>query len=220
MKKIAIIIGSTGLTGSLLLQKLISDDNYASIKLFSRRSNGLKNDKVVEFIGDVVQLENFKSDFTADEVYCCIGTTKSKTKNQDAYRAIDFGIPVKAAQLAKENDIPFFAVISALGADENSSVFYNRTKGEMENAVIKNEIKHTYILRPSLIKGNRNETRFGEGIANILFSAMNLLLIGVLKKYQSINADTIADTLSKLPNIKSAKTIIESDEIKNISNQV
>ena len=217
MKKTAIIIGATGLTGSILLQKLLLDDSYAGIKLFSRRSTGITNTKITEFIGNIVQLEDFKSDFTADEVFCCVGTTKSKTKDKDAYRDIDFGIPTKAAKLSKENKIPFFAVISAIGADENSSVFYNKTKGEMEYAVINLKIERTYILRPSLIKGNRKESRFGENIANVLFSVLNLFLVGGLKKYQSINAATIADALWKLPKLNNQNTIIESDEIKDIS---
>ncbi|MBE9487767.1 MAG: NAD(P)H-binding protein [Bacteroidetes bacterium] len=216
MKKTAIIIGATGLTGSLLLQKLLTDDSYESIKLFSRRSAGIKNAKITEFIGDIVQLEDFKYDFTADEVYCCVGTTKSKTKDKSAYRDIDFGIPTKAAKLAKENSIPFFAVISAIGSDENSSVFYNKTKGEMESAVINEKIESTYILRPSLIKGNRKENRLGENIANLLFSILNIFLVGSLKKYQSINAETIADALFKLPNLKNQNLILESDEIKRI----
>ena len=219
MKKTAIIIGATGLTGNLLLQKLLSDDSYESIKLFSRRSTGLKNNKITEFIGNIVELESFKSDFTADEVYCCVGTTKSKTKNKDSYRAIDFGIPTKASQLAKENSVPFFAVISAIGADENSSVFYNKTKGEMENVVINNKIRHTYILRPSLIKGDRNEVRFGENIGNVLFSFLNIFLVGGLRKYQSINAETIAYVLWKLPSLNYQNIIIESDEIKRINKQ-
>lgn len=216
MKKTAIIIGATGLTGSILLQKLMLDDNYDLIKVFSRRSTGITDNKLKEFIGDVVELEGFKSDFTADELYCCVGTTKAKTKDKEAYRNIDFGIPYKAAKLAKENNIPFFAVISAIGADENSNVFYNKTKGEMEIAVINQNIENTYILRPSLIKGNRKESRLGESVANFLFSIVNVFLIGRFKKYKSINAETIASALSALPNLQNQKMILESDEIQDI----
>ena len=111
MKKTAIILGASGLTGGLLLKKLIVDDRYESINLFSRSSiKGLPN-KVKQYIGDLLELEQFKNDFTGDEVYCCIGTTAKKTPDKSLYRDIDYGIPVAAAKLAKANRINTFLVI-------------------------------------------------------------------------------------------------------------
>ena len=107
----AIILGATGLTGRLLLNKLIADDSYASIKLFSRKSSGNNSPKVEEFIGDLLQLEHFKNEFIADEVFCCIGTTSAKTRDRTIYKAIDYGIPHEAAKLARENYIPTFMAI-------------------------------------------------------------------------------------------------------------
>lgn len=214
--KTAIILGATGATGGLLLQHLIADNSYINIKLFLRKSTGVKHAKVQEFVGNIVDLEQFKSDFTADEVFCCIGTTKAKTKDQEQYKAIDFGIPAKAAKLAKQNNIPFFAVISAMGANAKSSIFYNKTKGEMENAVLAQNVEHTYILRPSLIKAKRNEKRLGEDLGNAVFSVLNYLMIGSLKKYRTIKAESIAYALWQLPKKKLSKNIILSDEIKEI----
>ena len=135
MRKTAIILGASGLTGSILLEKLINDDSYESIKLFSRKKiEGLPK-KVQQFIGDILELENFKEDFKANEVFCCIGTTAKKTPNKETYKRIDFGITVTAAKLSKLNNIQTFMVVSAMGANAKSSVFYNRTKGEMEQEV-------------------------------------------------------------------------------------
>ena len=140
MNKTAIILGASGLTGGLLLEKLIVDDRYESIKLFSRSSiKGLPN-KVKQYIGDLLELEQFKNDFTGDEVYCCIGTTAKKTPDKSLYRDIDYGIPVAAAKLAKANRINTFLVISAMGANKKSNIFYNRTKGEMEQEVLNQAI--------------------------------------------------------------------------------
>ena len=89
MKKTAIILGATGLTGSILLEKLLKDDRYKTIKLFSRKEiEGLPS-KVKQFIGDILELDNFKNDFTADEVFCCIGTTVKKTPDKTRYKKID-----------------------------------------------------------------------------------------------------------------------------------
>lgn len=217
MKKTALLLGASGLTGSLILEALIQDDRYDKIKLFSRKSVNPTNPKVEEFLGDLLNLDAFSEVFTGDEIYCCIGTTKKKTPNQAMYRNIDFGIPTRAARLAKDNNIDTFSVVSALGANEKSPIFYNKTKGEMEQAVLKEAIPNTYILRPSMIGGNRAEHRAGEGFLIKAFHFINPLLIGGLKKYRLIEAASIAKAMIHLSNEKPAQQIIESDEIQNIT---
>lgn len=218
MHKTAIILGATGLTGSLLLNKLIDDDAYTCIKLFSRKPSGHSSPKIKEFIGDMLHLENFKADFIADEVFCCIGTTAAKTKDKEMYKAIDMGIPTAAAKLSKQNNIPVFLVISAMGANAKSNIFYNRTKGQMEEAVLSQQIPVTHILRPSLIIGNRSEIRMGEKMAAWMMKILNPLFFGKLKKYRSIKAETIATAMHLLTKTKSQMpTIIESDRIQQIA---
>lgn len=218
MDKTAIILGATGLTGNILLEKLIADKTYTKIKLFSRNSVDLKSEKIEEFIIDVLQLEKSKDDFTADEVFCCVGTTASKTKDKELYKSIDYGIPVTAAKLAKKNKIDTFVVMSSMGADVSSSVFYNKTKGEMERDILQQNIKNNYILRPSLIGGNRDEFRLGERIGKGIMSVLNPFFIGSLKKYKMIHPEKIASCMHKLANKKETTTIFSSDEIQEIAN--
>ena len=216
MKKTAIIIGASGLTGNLLLKKLIDDDRYKTIKLFSRtKLNGLPS-KVQQFIGNILELESFKEDFIADEVFVCIGTTTKKTPNKAIYKSIDFGIPTAAAKLSKENNITTFIVVSAMGANSKSTVFYNKTKGEIEQAVLEQNISNTYILRPSIISGKRNENRTLERIGIAFFKFIKPLMIGKLKEYQIIEAETIAKAMVNLANYKT-KTIITSNKIKTLA---
>ena len=217
-QKTAILLGATGLTGRLLLDRLIADDNYSCIKLFSRRASGNSSPKIKEFIGDVIQLEQFKNDFTADEVFCCVGTTSAKTKDRTVYRAIDYGIPVTASKLAKENRIPTFLVISSMGANAGSKIFYSRTKGEMEQAVLDQKIPHTYILRPSLILGERSERRMGESIGASIMRLSAPLLLGKAKKYRAIEADTIAAAMISLAKSEYQEQIVPSDVIQVLSN--
>ena len=215
MGKTAIIIGATGLTGNLLLQKLIDDPRYDSIKLFSRKKiEGLPS-KVQQFIGNILELENFKDDFTADVVFCCIGTTLKNSPDKNVYRSIDYGIPTKAAQLSKENNIEMFMVISALGANPDSALFYNKLKGEMEQKVLSFKIKNTFILQPSYIKGDRNENRPLERIYDVLFPLISVFLAGKLKKYKTIKATAIVDAMRNLAELKPDIKKIESDQIKN-----
>ena len=215
-QKTAIVLGATGLTGGLLVDSLIDNDAYRLIKLFSRRPSGNSSPKVREFVGDVLQLEQFKDDFFGDEVFVCVGTTSAKTRDRSVYRDIDFGIPVSAARLAVENKIPVFMVISALGSNAGSRVFYNRTKGEMEQAVLEQELPHTFILRPSLIVGNREERRMGESAAEVLLKILQVFLRGNLKKYKAINAESIAAAMIELAGSLPDKQIIESDLIQKL----
>jgi uncharacterized protein YbjT (DUF2867 family) len=214
MKKTAIILGATGLTGAILLEKLLKDDRYKTIKLFSRKEiDGLPS-KVTQFVGDILELEQFKKDFTADEVFCCIGTTAKKTPDKALYKKIDFGIPVTAAKLSKANGIPAFLVISALGANAQSSIFYSKTKGEMEEAVLSEKIEKMHILQPSIIGGDRQENRVGENIGLNVFQFLQPLLLGKLKKYRITKAEDIAKAMINLANSTATKTRITTESIK------
>ncbi|HDZ06088.1 hypothetical protein LCGC14_0129450 [marine sediment metagenome] len=218
MKKTAIILGASGLTGGLLLKKIIVDDRYETIKLFSRtRIEGLPN-KVQQFIGNLLELEQFRAEFKANEVYCCIGTSAKKTPDKNMYRNIDYGIPVSAAKLAKENNIATFLVVSAMGANKKSKLFYNRTKGEMEQGVLNQGIQHTSILKPSLIGGEREERRILENIALKVFKLIQPLFFGPLKKYRIINAESIAQAMLNLANSTSnTDVIITSLDIEQLA---
>ncbi len=216
--KTAIILGATGLTGGILLEKLKKDERYRKIKVFTRSHLSKKHEKVEEFLIDLFELEKFENLFTGDEVFCCIGTTKSKTPDKGTYRKIDFGIPATAARLSRKNGIRTFVVMSSLGADEKSSIFYNKIKGEMEGAVLDRKIERTYILQPSIIGGEREESRPFEAISKKFMSMIDDLLIGKLKKYRVIDPDTIAEAMIYVANNDYFQSRIESDEIKRIVN--
>ncbi len=195
MRKTAIIIGATGLTGSYLLDMLLASEDYASIKVFTRRSTGKKHEKLEEIICDVLRLEDYANEFVADEVFCCIGTTKAKTPDKDLYRAIDYGIPLSTARLAEQNNIKTLSLISAIGANADSSIFYSRTKGEMEQAVLNCKIDNILIYRPSLIYGERADKRLGERIAHKFSKFWVFFLFGKLQNYKSISGKALAQAL-------------------------
>lgn len=215
--KTAIILGATGLTGNILLEKLLKDSSFEKIILFSRSSSEKTSPKIEEHLIDMFQLEKESETFKADVVFCCIGTTKAKTSDKETYKKIDYGIPVTAAKLAKRNGIKTFIVISALGADANSSVFYNKTKGEMQRDVLNQNIENTYVLQPSLIVGDRSESRLGENIAGTFMNVFSFL---IPKKYKIIQAETIADAMCILAKEKYAERIITSPDIKRIAEKL
>ena len=215
-KKTAIILGATGLTGNILLKNLLISQRYDKIKIFTRKPLRLENKKVTEILCNLLELDNYKENFFGDDVFCCIGTTTKKTPDKELYKKIDYGIPVSAAKLCKDNGIKTFAVMSSMGANANSSIFYNRTKGEMEQVVLEQNIKNTCILRPSMIGGNRNEFRIAEKIGGILMKVLTPLFIGSLRKYRIISAEIIANAMIELANSGTEKQIFESDQIQII----
>jgi uncharacterized protein YbjT (DUF2867 family) len=218
LKKSAILLGASGLTGSYVLEKLINDSNYDEIIVFSRSSLDVEHSKLKVIECDLLNLEDQKDFFNADEVFVCIGTTNNKTPNKKLYREIDFGIPVTAAQLCRENKIDTIIVISSLGASSKSSVFYTKTKGEMEESILEMEIPNTYLLRPAIIMGRRKEKRVGETLGKMITFLINPLLSGSLKKYRGIDAEIIAQAMINLCNGRTnPKAIIESNIIWEIS---
>ena len=216
MSKTAIILGATGLTGGILLHRLLKDDRYSKIKLFSRSSVKLDHPKIEEHLIDMLHLREHSELFIADEVFCCVGTTKSKTPDKEKYHNIDYGIPVSAARLCKTNGITTIIIVSALGANPDSSIFYNRTKGEMEEAILEFRIPNTYILQPSLIDSKRQERRMGEYLFIQLMRLINPVLVGKLKKYRSIEPETIVSAMIWLANNEYEPKRIPSDKINQI----
>lgn len=219
-KKIAIILGATGLTGNILLQQLLADERYGKIILFTRRVVGFEHPKMEEHLVDLFEMEEQQGKFRADEVFCCVGSTQKKTPKKKIYKQVDYGIPVTAAKMCREHDIPTFIVISALGANASSKFFYNRIKGEMERDVIKQGLKNTHILRPSLIGGEREEKRRFEFFWKQVMKTTDFLMFGPMKKFRSIRPETIVKAMIYLANHPYEKTIIKSDLIEEIAAHV
>jgi uncharacterized protein YbjT (DUF2867 family) len=216
MKKTAIIIGATGLTGNILLNELLTDSTFERIKLFSRSPVQIDNPKIEEHLIDMFALGDHSEDFTGDVVFCCIGTTNAKTPDKNMYLKIDYGIPVAAARLSRDNKIQTFIVISSMGADSTSKVFYSKTKGEMERDVLQCRIENTYILQPSLIGGNRTEIRLGERIAQFMMGSLDFL---IPKKYKMIHPELIAKSMIWLSKNTHSETRIASELIKKIGSR-
>jgi len=213
------ILGATGLVGSLFLQNILEDNRVDTVYTIGRSKTGLKHKKLIEIEFDLFKLNELDlGQYNLSVLCCCIGTTAKKTPDKELYHKIDFGIPVNAAALCEKYQIPIFQVISAFGADSNSKIFYNRTKGEMENSVLLKKIKHIFILQPSLIIGPRKEYRLGEKLAGILMRFFSFLFVGPLRAFRPIEASQIAIAMHKLIYLNHKSGRIISPEIKTIAN--
>lgn len=210
----AVILGATGLTGGHLLNQLLEDNDFRKVVVLTRSNLELKHPKLEEHLVDLLNMEEQAKLFKADVVFCCVGTTRAKTPDKDLYRRIDYGIPVEAARLAKQQNVNKYIVISAIGANPKSNAFYNRLKGEMERDVLTENIEETYLLQPSLIVGDRNEKRFGEDSAKVIMRIFDFL---IPKKQKMIQAATIAKAMVYLAKNKHDNNIIPSDQIKDLA---
>jgi len=190
----ATIIGSTGLIGSHLLNLLINNPDYSTVRILIRRPLEFSHPKLEKKLVDFNDKESFRLALEGTEViFCCIGTTMKKMKgDKEAYRKIDYDIAVQAAQLGKANGCEKFVLVSAVGADSNSRNFYLKLKGETEEAVQASGIESVYILRPSLLIGNRKEFRAGEKLATWLMPLFAFLLPA---RYRPVKASEVAKAM-------------------------
>jgi len=214
----ALILGSTGLTGSILLNELLNSGLYSEVEIWVRKSTGITHPNVTEIIVD------FESDLPVmsniSDVYCCIGTTIKKAGTKEKFRAIDHDLVVRCAKIASDSGVRSFAVMSSIGANKNSSNNYLKVKGEMEFAVSNFKIPSVIIMRPSIILGDRKEVRMFEKGGKVFMRLLKPFLIGKIRKYRAIHAQTIAKSMILLTQQHTiCVRILESDEIQSIASK-
>jgi uncharacterized protein YbjT (DUF2867 family) len=185
--KTSTIIGATGLIGSHLLQQLQDDDTFKSVNILVRREVGYTHPKVKEMVIDFEDLEAFKSGIKgSDVVFCAVGTTNKKVKgDKEAYRKVDYDIPVYAARFAEQESCSQFVLVSAIGANSQSKNFYTRLKGQVEDTIKQLNIPSILFFRPSLLLGNRQEARIGESIGKWIMKPVSFLLPSKMKPIQA-----------------------------------
>jgi uncharacterized protein YbjT (DUF2867 family) len=210
----AVVAGSTGLVGSHLLRMLIKNADYDRIWMLTRRPQYTDNPKVVIILTDFENLADSLKEIEADHVFCCLGTTMKKAGSKEAFRKVDLEYPFKLAEIMLAKKAQKFLLISALGANRNSIIFYNRVKGEVEEAIGGLGYTSLYIFRPSLLLGEREEARTGEDIAKKIYKYLDKFFIGPLKKYKSIHAEKVAASMIEMAKTDKNETkILESDQI-------
>lgn len=218
--KTALIIGSTGLIGTQLLELLLESTVYEKVIVFVKRDSGIQHPKLTQHIIAFDKPETYKELVIGDDFFCTIGTTIKNAKSQDAFRKVDFEYPKAFATMALQNDVKQFFLISSLDALSSSTNFYLKTKGEIEDFLENCPFESTIILRPSLLLGKRKEFRLGEKIGAFFMKTFSFLFIGNLKKYKTIESKDVAKAMFHIAqqNYKGFH-IIESDSIQEIANK-
>ncbi|MBU1331114.1 MAG: oxidoreductase [Gammaproteobacteria bacterium] len=203
-----LLAGATGLTGEHLLDRLLSEPTVSRVLAPSRRplAEHQHLENLIGELGDLLpQLQG-----PVDTAFCCLGTTIKQAGSQAAFRAVDHDLVVAFAERARELGARHLLVISALGADPASSVFYNRVKGETEQALIAQNWPQLTLARPSLLLGPRNDFRLGERLAAPLMRWLP-------GRYRGIEVAVLARALWRLAlEEDQGVRVIESDHLRRL----
>lgn len=214
--KKALILGATGLVGTSLLQQLVAHPDYALIRVLVRKPTGIQHPKVEEHLIDFSRFQDYTPLFDVDEVFCCLGTTMKQAGSKQAFYFVDHDLPVQAAKMAQLFAKKFF-LVSSIGANAWSLNFYLKVKGETERDILQTTLETIYILRPSMLLGERKERRAGEEIGKALMKIVKPIMIGGLRKYRGIEAHTVAlAMLIVARRNEKGKYFFESHDIENI----
>jgi uncharacterized protein YbjT (DUF2867 family) len=218
-KRKALIFGSTGLIGNLLLKELVSSEIYSGIRIFVRQPAGTKEPKVEEVTIDFSALDIFSKVIMGDDLFICVGTTIKKAGSVKKMEEIDRDLPVRIASIASTNGVKRVAVVSSLGASASSQNYYLRIKGEMEDGIMKQNFETIAVVRPSMLLGERKEKRAGETAGKIIMKIFRPLLTGKLRKYRAIHGRDVARAMIAILQKDHVKNIYESDELQKIADK-
>lgn len=214
------MIGATGLVGGHCLELLLRDAAYGRVVTLGRKALPLEHPKLAQHVIDFARLRDDASLVRAQDIYSCLGTTIKKAGTREAFREVDFTYQYEVARAAAANGAEQLLLVSALGANARSAVFYNRVKGELEEAVSKLPLAGVQIFRPSLLLGERAEFRLGERVAELPMRYVSFLMVGPLAKFRPVHARTVAKAMLLIARQRPQGTnIFESDRIRALGGE-
>lgn len=176
--KTAILIGATGLVGAACLDQLLASPAYSRVIAVSRRPVPIRHDKLVRLETSFDQLASALDGLAADDAFCCLGTTIRQAGTKAEFNKVDYGYALEFAAATRRQGASHFLLVSALGANAHSPIFYNRVKGLLEKEVDALGFACLSIFRPSLLLGARGQSRPAEALGIRLAGLVSPLLRG------------------------------------------
>ena len=215
----AVIAGSTGAIGRQLMALLIASPRFEKILVLHHR--------LTPYTG-LAKVEQLVVDFAAipaaraagddlEAVFCCVGTTQKMAGSTEAFQRVDRDVPISLARWASANDAKSFVGISSVDARATARSVYLKTKGEMETGVAAAGVRSTYLLRPSLLAGGRDEYRMAERVGNRVLAVIEPVMVGPLRKYQAVHTKTVARAMLACADRHAPGLhIVESDVVQKL----
>lgn len=205
--KTAVIAGASGLIGKQLMYKLLESAFYQKVIVLVRRELPLKHPKIEQLIVDFDNLAYYQEQLKGDDFFCCLGTTMKKAGNKEAFYKVDFTYCLELAKIALQNKASSFNLVSAIGSDINSSIYYSKVKGELEKALEALHFSQLNIFQPSILIGNRVEFRLGEKIGIGIAQVISPLMFGGFQKYKPIHVAQVANAMLNAAQKKTDKKV-------------
>ena len=209
----ALVIGATGAVGMDLVEQLLKDDAFERVTVFVRRPLAVENPKLTVHIIDFDHPEQWRHLLQGDVLFSCLGTTIKAAGSQEAQWKVDYTYQYEAAKAARTNGVETYALVSSIGADPKSKIFYTRMKGELEEAVKKLGFPACYILQPpSLVR--KGSDRFGEKAGVVMLKALNA--IGLMRSWTPMPTEEVAAAMVRLVKSgrRATETIVAQDILK------
>ena len=190
----ALIIGATGATGKDLVTQLLADDTYSEVHCFVRKPLTLTHPKLHTHVVDFETPEAWADLLRGDVAFSCLGTTLAVAGSKEAQWRVDYDYQYAFAEHCRQNGVPTFVLVSAAGAKAQSKLFYNRMKGQLEDAVKALGFPRLLIFQPSILIRS-NSDRGGENFTVKVFNFLNKL--GILKRYRPMPTAVLAQKMRK-----------------------
>ena len=206
----ALVIGATGAVGRDLVEQLLKDDAFERVTVFVRRPLAVENPKLTVHIIDFDHPEQWRQLLRGDVLFSCLGTTIKAAGSQDAQWKVDYTYQYEAAKAARENGVDAYALVSSIGADPKSRIFYTRMKGELEEAVKRLGFPACFILQPpSLVR--KGSDRFGEKAGVVALKALNA--IGLMRAWKPMPTEEVAAAMVRLAKSgrRATETVVAQD---------
>ena len=189
-----LIIGATGATGKDLLSQLLADDTYREIHCFVRKPLALTHPKLHAHVVNFETPEAWADLLQGDVAFSCLGTTLAVAGSKEAQWRVDYDYQYHFAQQCKANGVPTFVLVSAAGAKAQSKLFYNRMKGQLEDAIKALGFASLLIFQPSILVRSNSD----RGVENFTVKAFNFLnKLGILKRYRPMPTEVLAEKIRK-----------------------
>ena len=209
----ALVLGATGAVGKDLVEQLLKDDAFERVSVFVRRPLALENPKLTVHVIDFDQPEQWRQLLRGDVLFSCLGTTIKAAGSQEAQWKVDYTYQYEAAKAARENGVGTYALVSSIGANPKSKVFYPRMKGALEVAVKELGFPACFILQPpSLVR--KGSDRFGEKAGVVMLRAFNA--IGLMRSWTPMPTEEVAAAMVRLAKSgrRAMETVVAQDILK------